>query len=125
MFDNRDFRHEIEIPLTQAVKDEIARRTHLKIADAESADSTLGGSITRIKASVVTYDQGDRVFSQNLTVTVAFEWKRRGGESLARVPEMSETVSILAPRGDSQGAATSDAFRQLAQRIVERMQEDF
>ena len=126
MFDNRTFRHEIEVALTEAIKDEVARRTPLKIRGAATADSELSGTITKVTSSVTSYDQKDRVFSQSLTVTVAFEWRRRGdGRVLARASGLSTSADVVALRNETQGTATSEAFRDLAELVVERMQQDF
>jgi len=126
MFDSQDFRHEIEVPLTEAVKNEIARRTHLKVVNANAADTVLSGSITRVEAAVTAYDSSDQLFSQNVTVHVRFEWRRRqSNEVLCRVSDLSSTSQLLTLRGETQGTATREAFRDLAELIVERMQEDF
>jgi len=126
MFDNRGFRHEIEVALTQAVKDEIARRTHLSLKNAAAAETVLSGTITNVQSSVTSYDARDDVFSQSLTVTIAFEWRRKGdGRILARASGLSIAAEAIALREETQGTATTEAFRDLAELIVERMQEDF
>lgn len=126
MFDNKDFRHEIEFALTEAVKNEVVRRTHLKLADRTSAQSVLEGTILRIEPSTIAFDQFDQVFSQGLTVHVDFRWTKQGdGRVLASAEELSYTAQLVAVRGDTETTATAVAFRDLAKLIVERMQEDF
>ena len=104
MFDNDSFRHELEVPLTEAIKNEITRRTNLRIVDADSADSVLDGAITRVDASVVSQDADDRVFSQTLTVALRFQWReRRSGRVTARElydhdNDPGETVNLAARR---------------------------
>ena len=126
VFDNRDFRHEIEVPLTEAVKNEITRRTHLKIRGPDTADTVLRGTIKKVSASVTAYDTDDEVFSQSVTVRVEFEWRRRDNDQLlASASDLGSSAQLLALRGETQGTATSETFRDLAELIVERMEEDF
>ena len=126
MFDNTTFRHEIEFALTEAVKNEIARMTDLKILPAGAADSVLSGAITRVTATVTAYSERDRIFTQDITVHVRFQWRRRDrNELIAGSSDVAATGKLIAPRGEGQGTATAEAFRDLAQAIVQRMQQGF
>lgn len=125
MFDNETFRHELEIPLTRAVKDEMARRTNLRFASPESADSVLSGAITRIRARATVYDQADEVLTQEIAVHVRFEWRRANGELIAGSPDVRGTAQRIAVRDATQTAAILDILPDLAENIVEEMQEGF
>lgn len=126
MFDNETFRHEIEIPLSRAVKDEIVRRTGLRILPRDAADTVLGGAILRVDAPMTAYDQADEISVQRVAVYIRFEWRRRAtGEVIAKADTLSETVRMLAARGETQATASEEAFIGLAEAIVEMMQEDF
>lgn len=126
MFDNETFRHEMEIPLSRAIKEEIARRTNLRIVPRQRADTVLSGAIRRVDAPVTAYDQADEIAIQRVAVQVRFEWRRRAtGEVIASADALAESVRLLAARGETQATAAEDAFRDLARAIVERMQEDF
>ena len=125
MFDNLDFRHEIEIPLTQAVKDEVARRTPLKLKPAELADSVLSGKIIEVRASGTVYDTSDLIYTQQVTVKVAYEWRRRRDGRVLSSGSLSSSAQLLAARGETQGVGTNEAFADLAELIVEHMQEGF
>lgn len=124
MFDNETFRRELEIPLTRAVKDEVARRTNLRLAPAGVADSTISGAITRVRARAIVYDQADEVLTQDITVHVRFEWRDARGRLLAS-STVSETAQRFAPRDETQADAIQAAMQDLAERIVEAMQEGF
>lgn len=126
MFDNDTFRHGMEIPLSRAVQKEVARRTHLQIVPRERADTILSGTIRRMDAPVTAYDQVDEVAVQRMYVQVRFEWRRRAtGEVIASSDRLEDSVRILVARGETQATAAEDAFSDLAEAIVERMQEDF
>jgi len=126
MFDNTTFYHESEIELTQAVKDAILQQTPFKIRSAEEADSILSGTMTQVEAQVSVYDQSDQIFSQNVTVKVDFEWRRRDtGKVIAKVSGLSFTRRRMAPRRETRSETMDRTFRDLAQLIVERMQENF
>ena len=124
MFDNETFRRELEIPLTRALKDEVARRTNLRLATAGAADSTLSGTITRVRARAIVYDQADEVLTQDITVHVRFEWRDARGRLLSS-STVSETVQRFAPRDETQADAVQAAIQDLAERIIEEMQEGF
>ncbi|HRU06358.1 MAG TPA: LptE family protein [Candidatus Brocadiia bacterium] len=126
MFDNTTFYHESEVNLTQAVKDAITQQTPLKVRSAEEADSILTGTITQVEAQVSAYDQSDQIFTQNVTVRVDFEWRRRDtGKVIASASGLSFTRRRMAPRGETRADTMDRTFRDLAQLIVERMQENF
>ena len=126
MFDNATFRHEIEIPLTESVKNEVVRLTDLEIKPRADADSVLKGTITRVIASVAAYNDRDQIFTQDVTVYVRFEWRRTGTDELiAGSSSVAATGKLIAPEGDSQFTATAEAFRDVAQLIVQQMQQGF
>ena len=126
MFDNATFRHEIEVPLTESVKNEVVRMTDLELKPLGAADSVLNGTITRVQASVAAYDARDRIFTQDVTVHVRFEWRRTGnGATIVGPTTVAATGRLIAPEGDSQFTATAEAFRDVSQLIVQQMQQGF
>ncbi len=84
MFDNMTFRRGLEFRLTEAVQQEILRRTHLKIVPAAEADTTVTGAISDFQGSLVAKDVNLRVISEDVKISVNFKWTdRRTGRILA------------------------------------------
>lgn len=116
----------MEIDLTERVKNEIVRRTPLKLANERSADTILAVSITRVEPQVLLRDAQDDVLSERVTINVGFTWTdRRNGRVLAKAAGLSRPTDFNVARAESFTTATRKSFDHLAQMIVERMQERF
>ena len=118
--------HGMNLDLSERLKNEIVRRTPLKIRNEEAADSVLTAAITGVKPSVLLRDAGDSVLSARVTISVDFVWTdRRNGRVLARGENIVRPTDFLAARGESFTTASRKSFNYIAERIVERMQEGF
>jgi len=67
----------MELDLSERLKNEIARRTPLKIVNENEADTVLTASITGVKPSVLLRDAADDVLTERVTITVDFVWRDR------------------------------------------------
>lgn len=116
----------MEVELTERIKNEIVRRTPLKLTSYEKADSVLKASITDVKPKVLIRDAADEVAAQTVTVKVDFAWKdRRNGRILAQGTGLSRPTDYIVGRGESLTTAARKGFDYIAEMIVERMQEGF
>ena len=123
IFDNATFRRELELELTEAVQKEIRRRTHLKMADKDEADSILTGEIVDFRGRVETRDIEDKIFTQDVTVYINMKWTdSRTGRVLAERNRLHRSVRVYATRGETVPRATSESFRFLAESIVDGME---
>ena len=126
IFDNRTFRRGLEFQLTQAVKSELLYKSDLRIADLATADTILIGEIVDVRESVLLEDLNDDIVETGVTITVDLVWKdRRTGRIIAERKGISDTAEFIVTRGESIGTATEEAFRDLAERIVSSLQEDW
>ncbi len=120
IFDNRTFRRGLEFELTKAVKDQLLFRSDLRLARKEYADTELLGEIVDVDENVLTEDLRDDIVETGVTVTVHIIWKDlRTNRILLERKNLSETARFIVTRGENKGAATKEAFHDLAERIVE------
>lgn len=123
MFDNLTFRRGLEFRLTEAIQQEMLRRTHLKIVPADEADTILTGAISDFQGSLLVRDVTFRVIAEDVTIYINFKWTdRRTGRILAEGNNVSRTVRLYATRGETVGSSTTESFRWLAEDVVDRME---
>lgn len=116
----------MEVDLTERIKNEIVRRTRLKLTNREKADSVLRASISGVKPSVLMRDAADDVLAQRITIAVNFTWTdRRNGRVLAQRTGIARPTDYLAARKESFTTAARKSFGYVAEQIVEGMQEGF
>ena len=126
MFDNMTFRRGLEFQLTEAVQQELLRRTHLRIVPADEADTILTGAITDFQGSLIVRDVTFRALIQDVKISVNFKWTdRRTGRILAEGNDISKTVRLYATRGETIGSGAAESFRKLAEEIVDRMEGEW
>ena len=86
----------------------------------------LTGEIVDVRENVLLEDLNDDVVETSITVTVDVIWRdRRSGRVLLDRRGVSDTAELIALRGENVGTATEEAFRDLAERIVELLEEDW
>ncbi|MBA2115668.1 LPS assembly lipoprotein LptE [Bremerella alba] len=133
IFTSLIYRRDLGERITEAVIKEIEATTPYKIADAQSADSVLRGSLVTENKLVQGQNSLDdpRILQENFQIH--YEWidqrgqlvRQPGALSLAPVL-MSETLTatgILYPEpGQSMVTAQQDAINQFARELVRHMQ---
>jgi hypothetical protein len=116
----------MEAELTERIKNEVVRRTPLRLADAKKADTVLATTITGVKVAVLVRDGQDNVTSERVEVRVDFTWRdRRTGRILAEGKGMARPADFETPQGETFATAARRSFDRLAESIVEQMQEPF
>jgi hypothetical protein len=120
-FDNRTFRRGLEVGLTKAIVDEIKLRTPLTLASRDAADSVLGGELVQFEERTRVKDEDDAVLTETVTTTVRFHWRDSlTGAEIVPAQEVSDQTLVAS------GDPLHDlALRNIAQRVVERMEEDW
>ena len=108
-----------EYPVVQ----ELMLHTHLHIAPKEAADSTLLGTLEGFEEEVVTKSVAGNVLLKRARATVRFRWRDNLALRDILAPQtIVETETVAVARADP--LATS-VFREVAQRIVEKMERDW
>ena len=123
VFENRTFRRGYEVELTRAVIAELKRHSLLTFAPRETADSVLSGEITDVEESVIAKSENDDILEKTIEVTVEVRWRDNlTGTDIVppwTVREPARQVLALGEEGRER------VFRELAQRIVENMWENW
>ena len=116
----------MELDLSERIKNEIVRRTPLRLSSEDRADSVLITSITNVKPSVLLRDASDSVLAERVTVSVNFVWRTvPDGRVIAKMDGVSRPTDFLVARGESFTTATQKSFDYIAELIVEHMQVGF
>ncbi len=116
----------MELELTERIKNEVVRRTPLKIASEEQADSILEATIRKVQPSVLVRNVNNNVSSGRVTITVDFTWKdRRTGQIHAEGRNIERPTDFVVTRGETLTSATRTSFDYIADQIIEQMQESF
>jgi len=123
VFDNHTFRRGLEVDLTRAVVQELTLRTHLRIAPEEAADTTLLGTLEGFEEEVVTKSKEGNVLLMRARASVRFRWRDNLAlRDIVPPQTVTETETIAVARAD---ALETSLFREVAQRIVERLERDW
>ena len=126
VFENRTFRRGLEFELATALRRELLTKTPLRIVDRPDADSVLKGEIVQVDQKVLGENILDEPIETRDKVFVDFEWRDlRTGRTLVKARSMVEAAEFIAQRGESFDTAAAEVLRDLAERIVERMAEDW
>ena len=114
------------VDLTERIKNEIVRRTPLKLAREKQADSILKTTITRVRNRVTSRDGADNVSAGKADIQVSFVWiDRRSGRVLAQESDVSRATTYRLRQRESFTTASRRSFDYVAEQIVEAMQEGF
>jgi hypothetical protein len=125
MFDNRDFRRNVEYYLTDALAKRIEAETPYKlITSADAADTVLSGQIVQISEMIlITERETGKALEKEITVQAHVTWKdMKTGELLLDTVSVEATASFSEFLSQGPGYASQLAANALAQRIVETME---
>ncbi|MDV6031863.1 MAG: hypothetical protein F9B45_17580 [Phycisphaera sp. RhM] len=128
---NETFRHDLGPQLTDALVNEVERRTPYKVVSNPNADSVLRCNITAQSKVVLTETSSDDPRALDSAITVGATWTARDGRrlmqnSLASIDSdstgFSQSVRFVPEAGQSIDTANQEAIDQLARRIVSQME---
>lgn len=124
IFDNKTFRRGLEFDLTNAIKNEILFKTRLKIVDKGHADSALYGEIADVQESVLIEDPEANITESSVTLIVNFSWvDLRTGRTLVERKNIQQRAEFIPRRKEDEGTAEREAFVDMAERIINLMEE--
>lgn len=114
----------MEFDLTQALINELQRKTHLQIVSDRSRSQTeLKGAIYDFTRTVLNENSIDQPRELQITVTLRFKWYdldlRR---PRAQSQYFRESASARFEIGETVEDATQEALRKIARRIVEKLE---
>lgn len=127
IFKNRTLERRFEFELTQAVIEMIEDRTHMKVVNEPAqADTRLVCEILDFDRRILSEDTNDVVQELQIRLVLSMEWiDQKTGETIVRVKRFRETAEAVPARGENDLTAAREAFRDIAERIVERMESDW
>jgi outer membrane lipopolysaccharide assembly protein LptE/RlpB len=129
-FVNQSYEPGIEVPFTQAFLKEFIQDRRVKVVDRNQADSILEGVIKSFDLASVSYDRSGFVLEYQTTVVIDLTLKKKNGEVLWRMKDLSETrsyktsLNILSSESN-RAAAIQNTGRFMAQRIRNRFFYNF
>jgi len=126
-FRNRTFYRGFEVELTRAVIEMIESRTTMKVVNVRrDADTVLAGEILDYEPSVLTEDPNDVETELQVTLVTSIRWtKNPSGKELIYLPTFRETAEAALALGENLETARREAFRDIAERIVEQLESDW
>ncbi len=127
IFGNRTRYRDFEFALTRQIVNEIEKKTHLKVVNNRStADTILTGEIRDYRRVVLTENTEDVVTQERVVLIVDVTWTdNKAGEIIMSLPAFSQTAEAAFEIGESLETARDEAFRDVAERIVENMEEEW
>jgi Lipopolysaccharide-assembly len=126
IFQSREFRRDIELQVTEALKKRIEAETPYKLANQNLADTVLTGEVLEVRQGTIGRDFVNvRPRETAATLVVRWQWKDlRTGEILVDRPRFVHTVDYIRPVGEDFYHAMQRASNEMAERIVEQMLDD-
>ncbi|MBN2490266.1 MAG: hypothetical protein JXQ29_05400 [Planctomycetes bacterium] len=123
VFRNETFRRDLELALTGKVVQQIRLRTPWRIANRGEADAFLTGRIVDVHEILLSKTPSDLNSESSVAVTVEAELVERGtGRVLRSVRRMSSEAFLL-PRGESVTTALDRSLTDLAEDIVQGLED--
>jgi hypothetical protein len=126
IFDNQTFRRGLEFDLTNALKNEVLYKTRLKVVDKDHADSALSGTITDVQEGVLIEDPKGDIVESSVIIFVNFSWvDLRTGRTIVKKQNVTQRAEFRPRRRETVATASNQAFVDLAERIVNLMEEEW
>ena len=124
MFQSKEFRREIEMRLTEAVRKRIDMDTDYHNAPRNRADTVLTGEVKEFRVTAFADDFRTGLPREKVgQLVVSFRWQDvRTGRILAENPNLIQSASYVPSLGETEFDGLSKAIDDIAERIVESME---
>ena len=124
MFQSKEFRREIEMRLTEAVRKRIDMDTDYRNAPRDRADTVLTGEVKEFRVTAIADSFLTGLPREEIgQLIVSFRWKDiRTGKILAENPNLIQSASYVPSLGETEFVGLSKAINDMAERIVESME---
>ena len=122
-FDNDSRYRGYEVGLTRALINEINAKTDLRIVGRDQADTVITGKIGDFRQHVLTEDEDDNVRETEITIRVNMTWTdRRTGRTIRVIRNFADAEQVKWELGQTVESQSVELFRDVAERLVERME---
>lgn len=130
IFANRTTRPRLEIVLAKSLRWEVARLSPASLVSEERAELILGGAVTSVAITQISYSASDRVKEYRLTLQAeATLTERRSGKVVWKGTETGQAEypvsQDLALQLNAEEAALKLASERLSERLVRHLLENF
>lgn len=130
VFTSDSYRRGIEYQLTEAVQNEIKRRTHFRLQTRALADTVLNGHIVQVRKDVLGETRFDDARENQLSLSITVSWEDSAtGRTLGqqRIPitdvqHLDATADFAPEVGQSLATATQTAVNRAATHIVDMLE---
>ena len=124
IFDNLTYRRGLEFDLTNVLKNEILFRTRLKIVDKDHADSILYGSITDVKKLILLDAPKASLSEAAMVIIIDFSWvDLRTGRTIVDKKNITQQAEFSGKWKEDEGTAEREAFVDLAEKVINLLEE--
>ncbi len=124
VFENRTFRRGLEFDLTRSLVDKINQKTNLKIADKDVADTILRGEIVEVRQREVIRNAPMKPVEDRVVVYASVTWlDRRTNQVLMQKQNIQSPAEFIVARRQDFTSAAKEAMSDLAEKIVNLMEE--
>ncbi|MBN2376908.1 MAG: hypothetical protein JXD22_10930 [Sedimentisphaerales bacterium] len=126
MFESESFRRGIEFDLTPAIVSRLELHSPYKVvSDRRKADTVLYGSINRvIERRLAQQRELDRPLANEVILVVTANWQDlRSGEFIFQDRRLKVSGTYVPMLGSGRAGAEREAANELAQRIIEQMEQ--
>jgi hypothetical protein len=126
VFENRTFRRGLEFDLTREVVDKINQKTQLKIAEKDAADTILRGEIVEVRQREVVRNEPLKPEQVRVVVYANVTWiDRRTNQVLMKRQNVQSPAEYTVTRRQDSTSASKEAVSDLAEKIVNLMEEEW
>ena len=124
IFENRTFRRGLEFDLTREVVDKINQKTQLKIAEKDTADTLLRGEIVEVRQREIVRNEPLKPEEVRVLVCASVTWvDRRTNQVLMKQQNVQSPAEYIVSRRQDFTSASKEAMSDLAEKIVNLMEE--
>ncbi len=126
MFESESFRRGIEFELTPAIVSRLELHSPYKVvSDRRKADTVLYGSIIRVvERNLAQQRELDRPLANEVILIATANWQDlRSGEFIFQDRQVKVSGTYVAMLGSGRAGARREAANELAQRIIEQMEQ--
>jgi outer membrane lipopolysaccharide assembly protein LptE/RlpB len=130
VFANKTFKPNLESILANAVIDEFARRSGLRIAGSAEADMTLTGEVVSYTSTAISYSRSDTVTEYNAYMKLIATLRRNSTQQVLWKGELNWSQAFpantnIAMQQNAEDAAIQEICRRLAQQLYLGIVQDF
>jgi hypothetical protein len=126
VFENRTFRHGLEFDLTRSLTDKIQQKSNLKIADKDVADTILRGEIVEVsQRDIIRRDRVTPIEARVVVYANVVWTDRRTNRVLMQKKNVQSPAEFIVSRQEDFTSAAKEAMADLAEKIVNLMEEEW